>query len=56
MPMYEALRIADPAIFQALERDNYKYKIGLETHLFDGTLIAAAHTSMEEIMRIVNEV
>ncbi len=44
------------AIIQALERDNYKYKIGLETHLFDGTLIAAAHTSMEEIMRIVSEV
>jgi sugar phosphate isomerase/epimerase len=44
------------AILQALERDNYKYKIGLETHIFDGTLIAAAHTSMEEIMRIVSEV
>jgi L-ribulose-5-phosphate 3-epimerase len=44
------------AIFQALERDGYKYKIGLETHLFDGTLISAAHKSMEEIMRIVNEV
>lgn len=43
------------AIMEALERDNYKYKIGLETHLFDGTLIAAAHTSMEEIMRIVSE-
>jgi len=44
------------AILQALERDNYKYKIGLETHIFDGTLIAAAHTSMEQIMRIVSEV
>ena len=44
------------AIMEALSRDNYKYKIGLETHLFDGTLIAAAHTSMEEIMRIVSEV
>ena len=41
-------------IFQALEKDGYKYKIGLETHIFDGTLIQAAHTSMEEIMRIVN--
>ena len=40
-------------IIQALEKDGYKYKIGLETHLFDGTLIAAAHKSMEEIMRIV---
>jgi len=44
------------AIIQSLDRDGYKYKIGLETHLFDGTLIAAAHKSMEEIMRIVREV
>lgn len=44
------------AILQALERDAYKYKIGLETHIFDGTLIPAAHKSMEEIMRIVAEV
>jgi len=43
------------AIMQALDKDGYKGKIGLETHLFDGTLIAAAHTSMEEIMRIVRE-
>ena len=42
-------------IMQALDKDGYKYKIGLETHLFDGTLIAAAHKSMEEIMRIVGE-
>lgn len=42
-------------IIQALDKDGYKYKIGLETHLFDGTLIAAAHKSMEEIMRIVGE-
>ncbi len=44
------------AIMQALDRDGYKGKIGLETHIFDGTLIQAAHTSMEEILRIVNEV
>jgi sugar phosphate isomerase/epimerase len=44
------------AILQSLNRDGYKFKIGLETHLFDGTLIAAAHKSMEEIMRIVAEV
>jgi hypothetical protein len=43
-------------IMTSLVRDEYPYKIGLETHLFDGTLIQAAHTSMEEIMRIVNEV
>ena len=43
------------AIMQALDKDGYKGKIGLETHIFDGTLIAAAHTSMDEIMRIVGE-
>ena len=43
------------AIMQALDKDGYKGKIGLETHIFDGTLIAAAHTSMDEIMRIVRE-
>ncbi len=42
-------------ILQALEKDGYKGKVGLETHIFDGTLIAAAHKSMEEIMRIVGE-
>jgi sugar phosphate isomerase/epimerase len=42
-------------IMQALDKDGYKYKIGLETHLFDGTLIAAAHKSMEEIIHIVGE-
>jgi sugar phosphate isomerase/epimerase len=41
------------AIMQRLDKDGYKGKIGLETHIFDGTLIAAAHVSMEEIMRIV---
>ncbi|HYW41745.1 MAG TPA: sugar phosphate isomerase/epimerase family protein [Bryobacteraceae bacterium] len=43
------------AIMLALDKDGYKGKIGLETHIFDGTLIAAAHTSMDEIMRIVGE-
>jgi sugar phosphate isomerase/epimerase len=43
------------AIMQALDKDGYKGKIGLETHIFDGTLIAAAHISMEEILRIVSE-
>jgi hydroxypyruvate isomerase len=42
------------AIMEALDKDGYKGRIGLETHIFDGTLIAAAHTSMEEIMRIVS--
>ena len=43
------------AIMTALQKDDYKYRIGLETHIFDETLIAAAHTSMEEIMRIVGQ-
>ncbi len=43
------------SILQALQRDGYAYQIGLETHIFDGTLIAAAHTSMREILRIVGE-
>ncbi len=41
------------AIMQALEHDGYKGRFGLETHIFDGTLIAAANTSMQEILRIV---
>lgn len=43
------------AIMQALEKDGYDGKIGLETHIFDGTLIAASNTSMKEILRIVGE-
>ena len=44
------------AIFAALNNDGYEGKLGLETHLFDGTLITAAHKSMDEIMKIVREV
>ena len=43
-------------ILTALDKDGYRYKIGLETHSFDGMPIPAAHASMEEILRIVNEV
>jgi hydroxypyruvate isomerase len=43
------------AIMLALDKDGYQGKIALETHIFDGTLIAAAHKSMDEIMRIVGE-
>jgi hypothetical protein len=43
------------AIFEALQRDNYKHKIGLETHIFDGAPIAAAHASMDEILHLVNQ-
>jgi len=44
------------AIMLALDKDGYKDKIALETHIFDGTLIAAAHKSMDEIMHIVGEI
>jgi L-ribulose-5-phosphate 3-epimerase len=40
------------AIMLALDKDGYKGKVGLETHIFDGTLIEAAHISMKEMMRI----
>jgi len=43
------------SILRALERDGYRGEIGLETHIFDGTLIAAAHASMREILHIVGE-
>ena len=43
------------AILRALDRDGYKGQIGLETHVFDGTLIAAAHTSMREMLRIIGD-
>jgi sugar phosphate isomerase/epimerase len=44
------------AIVKALGDDGYAGKIGLETHLFDGTLITAAHKSMDEILKIVSEI
>jgi sugar phosphate isomerase/epimerase len=43
-------------ILLALDKDGYKGKIGLETHIFDGTLIECAHASMEEILRIFREI
>ena len=44
------------AILQALGKDGYKGKIGLEPHVFDGTMIAASHDSVREIMRIIGEI
>ena len=44
------------AIVRQLDKDGYKGKIGLETHIFDGTLIQAAHTSIREMIRIVEAV
>ena len=43
------------AILQALDKDGYRGKIGQETHIFDGTLIEAAHISMKEMMRMVGQ-
>ncbi|MEO7651015.1 MAG: TIM barrel protein [Bryobacteraceae bacterium] len=41
------------AIFQALQHDGYQGKVGLETHIFGETQIASSHSSMREILRIV---
>jgi sugar phosphate isomerase/epimerase len=37
------------SIIQQLNKDDYKGCIGLETHVFDGTLIEKAHLCMKEI-------
>jgi L-ribulose-5-phosphate 3-epimerase len=42
------------AIFEALARDGYDGKVGLETHVFDGTLIEKAHMCMAKIREIVS--
>jgi sugar phosphate isomerase/epimerase len=44
------------AIMAAMNKDGYKGKFGLETHIFDGTLIPSAHISIKEILRMVDEV
>lgn len=41
------------AIFKQLEKDGYNGCIGLETHVFDGTLIEKAHLSMKKIQELV---
>ncbi|MBL0157872.1 MAG: sugar phosphate isomerase/epimerase [Bryobacterales bacterium] len=40
-------------VFQALVKDGYKGKIGLETHVFDGTLIEKSHLCMKKIQELV---
>ncbi len=40
-------------IFGALEGDGYRGKVGLETHVFDGTLIEKAHLCMAKIRELV---
>lgn len=42
-------------IFDALAKDGYKGKAGLETHYFDGTMIEKSHLSMQAIRRIITE-
>ncbi len=41
------------AVLQALEKDNYQYKLGLETHGDAAKRMEHAHASMEEMMHIV---
>jgi L-ribulose-5-phosphate 3-epimerase len=41
-------------IMAAMQKDGYKGHIGLETHIFDGTLIPKANLAMKEILRIVD--
>jgi sugar phosphate isomerase/epimerase len=40
------------AILEAMQKDGYRGRIGLETHVFDGTLIEKAHESMRTILHI----
>ena len=43
------------AILEAMQKDGYRGQIGLETHIFDGTLIEKAHESMKDILHMVGE-
>jgi sugar phosphate isomerase/epimerase len=43
------------SILKEMEKDGYKGHIGLETHIFDGTLIEKAHLSMKNIMHMVGQ-
>ncbi|MBX5494612.1 MAG: sugar phosphate isomerase/epimerase [Bryobacteraceae bacterium] len=52
LPEYNQL-IDWKGIFDALAADGYRGKVGLETHIFDGTLIEAAHKCMRELQRIL---
>jgi L-ribulose-5-phosphate 3-epimerase len=41
------------AIFRALESDGYAGKVGLETHVFDGTLIEKSHLCMARLKELL---
>jgi sugar phosphate isomerase/epimerase len=43
------------AIMEALQKDNYQGELGLETHIFDGTLIEKANVCMKNILHAVGE-
>jgi sugar phosphate isomerase/epimerase len=43
-------------IMAGMSKDGYRWRFGLETHIFDGTLIPSAHISIKEILRIVDQV
>lgn len=42
------------AIFRRLEKDGYKGKVGLETHIFGEIQIQKSHESIQEMLRIVS--
>ena len=42
-----------PAILRALERDDFKGRLELETHISGDQQVPASHASMKEIMRLV---
>jgi sugar phosphate isomerase/epimerase len=54
LPDFPADNLPWHDIMEAMEKDGYKGHIGLETHIFDGTLIPKANLSMKEIFRIVD--
>ena len=54
LPDYPADNLPWHDIMAAMQKDGYKGHIGLETHIFDGTLISKANLSMKEILRIVD--
>lgn len=41
------------SIFDALAADGYKGKVGLETHVFDGTLIEKSHLCMKKLKELM---
>ena len=54
LPDYPADNLPWHDIMAALQKDGYTGKIGLETHIFDGTLIPKANLAMKEILRMVD--